>query len=67
MKNTALIALIALVSFAASAVDLSNIDADQDGKISKEEASTHPMLKEQFADLDTNGDGFITKDELKNG
>jgi len=38
-------------------------DADGDGKISEEEAP--PQLKRQFSSIDTNGDGYLDKNELE--
>jgi len=38
------------------------LDADKDGKISKEEA--RGLIREHFKQLDRNGDGFIDKKEL---
>ncbi len=41
-------------------------DADKDGKISKAEAdNSKSKLKDKFADIDTNKDNFIDKDEMK--
>jgi Ca2+-binding EF-hand superfamily protein len=42
---------------------MAELDKDDDGKISKEEAG--PRLKEHFDRLDKDGDGFITKEELE--
>jgi Ca2+-binding EF-hand superfamily protein len=44
---------------------LKKMDKDEDGKISKEEAGD--KLKEQFDTLDTDGDGFLSADEIKAG
>ena len=41
--------------------DLSRLDADGDGKVSKDEAPER--LKERFDTIDTNGDGYINKQE----
>ena len=40
-------------------------DADGDGKISREEAP--PPLEQSFDQLDAEGDGFLTVDELRAG
>ncbi len=42
------------------------MDTDHDGKISLAEANANaPRLAEHFADIDKNGDGFVTKEEMK--
>jgi Ca2+-binding EF-hand superfamily protein len=43
------------------------LDTDADGKISKAEAdkAEKGMIKEKFADIDTNKDEYINKEELK--
>ncbi|WP_294823559.1 hypothetical protein [uncultured Flavobacterium sp.] len=43
------------------------LDADGDGKISAAEAEKAPKgkLKENFAEIDTNKDSFIDREELK--
>ncbi len=43
---------------------MARIDADKDGKISREE---WPRDAEIFAKLDANTDGFLTRDEMKAG
>ena len=40
-------------------------DKDGDGKISRAEAVALPRIAKQFDEIDTNKDGFITKEELK--
>jgi Ca2+-binding EF-hand superfamily protein len=40
----------------------SQMDADKDGKLSKEEVKG--PLQNDFSKIDTNSDGFITKEEL---
>ena len=42
-------------------------DTNGDGKISREEAQTMPRLAQEFDRLDTNKDGFLTRDELPRG
>lgn len=39
------------------------LDADQNGVISTAEATQLPALAEQFADVDSNADGWISMDE----
>ena len=43
---------------------LSEMDANQDGKLSKNEV-TGPLQRD-FAKIDSDGDGFITKTEVEN-
>ena len=40
-------------------------DKDGDGRISREEAIALPRLAKHFDEIDTNKDGFITKEEMK--
>lgn len=42
---------------------LKEVDANGDGKISREEF--HAKGEKMFKEADTNGDGFITKEEMK--
>lgn len=44
---------------------MAKIDTDRDGKISRAEAASHPKLAENFDRIDINGDGYLSKDELK--
>ncbi len=46
-------------------VVLRHVDADKDGKISKEESKFVPMINAYFDYIDTNKDGFISEDELR--
>ncbi|MFT4901555.1 MAG: hypothetical protein ACI81V_000829 [Lentimonas sp.] len=41
------------------------LDADQSRSISKEEAANAPRLAEAFDNIDANGDGELTPDELR--
>ena len=40
-------------------------DKDGDGKISRSEAVALPRLAKHFDEIDTNKDGFLSKEELK--
>jgi len=40
------------------------LDADNDGKISKAEASKGPRMAKKFDQIDADHDGFVTKAEL---
>ena len=41
-----------------------SLDANGDGKISKEEAASNENVSTNFARYDVNGDGYIEKDEV---
>ncbi len=41
-----------------------SLDANGDGKISKEEAQANAGVAAQFSRYDVNGDGFIERDEV---
>ncbi|MGY0391162.1 EF-hand domain-containing protein [Bizionia sp. KMM 8389] len=43
---------------------LEKMDANEDGKLAKDEISGN--LKNHFSDIDTDEDGYITEEELKN-
>lgn len=40
-------------------------DKDGDGKISRAEAVALPYIAKHFDEIDTNKDGFLTKEEMK--
>ena len=44
---------------------LRSADKDGDGAISAEEAKAMPMLADHFAEVDTNHDGKVTREEMK--
>ena len=44
---------------------LKALDKDGDGRISREEAAGAPRLTQSFDRIDANGDGFLTRDELR--
>lgn len=41
-----------------------SLDANADGRISKEEAAVNTSVTEQFSKYDKNGNGFIERDEV---
>jgi hypothetical protein len=45
------------------AASFESLDKDTDGRISKTEAEANAKVSQQFSMYDTNGDGFIDKDE----
>lgn len=75
--NTRLIVLCsaALLSTAVFANDeprqsdfndtFASLDADSDGKVSKEEAAGHESLVNSFDRLDRDRDGFVSKKEFR--
>src|SRR5690606_32978938 len=40
------------------------LDTDQDGQLSKQEASSESTLSAQFASIDQDGDGYVSKSEF---
>ncbi len=46
--------------------DFDKYDADGNGVISKDEASSDSALAKQFSQLDTNNDGELSKEEFAN-
>jgi hypothetical protein len=40
------------------------LDTNSDGKISRAEAASDPMLEEIFSKFDANSDGYLTEDEM---
>jgi Ca2+-binding EF-hand superfamily protein len=76
MKNSLIVlGAAALLSTAAVANDASTgeskgdtfamLDADSDGKLSKEEVAGNTSITTSFDRLDGNSDGFITKREFR--
>lgn len=66
-KKLALTALALLVSSVAVSGDqimYKDIDANQDGKISPDEAAALPALSNQWTALDTNADGVLDQAEF---
>lgn len=57
--------LITASAFAFANTDkLAQLDTDNDGRISVEEASNDAALADMFAQLDTNKDGYLSASEL---
>jgi hypothetical protein len=48
-----------------SGTTFESLDANSDGRISKEEAKVNANVTAQFASYDVNGDGFIEKAEVQ--
>lgn len=65
-KRLTLSALALLVSSVAVAGDqmYRDLDADQNGKISPDEAAAMPGLTDQWTRLDTNADGMLDQAEF---
>ena len=66
-KKLALTALAMLVSSVAVAGDATlyrDLDADQNGIISPDEAAASPELTSQWTRLDTNADGMVDQAEF---
>jgi Ca2+-binding EF-hand superfamily protein len=65
MINKILIAsFLAFVATSSFASDFSALDADQDGLVSKDEASVSPTVTQQWDMLDVNQDGNLDPTEL---
>ena len=65
MTNKILIAaFLAFVANTSFAGNFSELDADKDGLISKDEASVSQTVTQQWDMLDINKDGYLGKAEL---
>lgn len=53
-----------LASGALANEQAANLDQDQDGLISREEAAADQSLADSFDELDADGDGYLSADEL---
>lgn len=75
LKSIAVIAGLSLCTFASAkpppqlatlkptAATFTTLDRNADNQLSKTEAGTDRKLSDAFAYVDTNGDGFISRDE----
>jgi EF hand len=50
-----------------AAVVFKRLDANQDGRISRDEAARMPALAERFDQLDKDKDGFLSAEEFASG
>jgi Ca2+-binding EF-hand superfamily protein len=68
MTKLLLVLTVSLFSLAITAQEPAEevhaLDVDKDGLISIEEAKQDPALSAIFKELDTNQDGFLSKQEL---
>ncbi|WP_409424264.1 EF-hand domain-containing protein [Pseudoalteromonas sp. RW-H-Ap-1] len=63
--NTTLAVLVLASSSAAyAAVDFASFDSNGDGVISQQEAASNKQLMNIFDDLDTDGNGELSKEEF---
>lgn len=64
--NTTLAVLVLASSSSAAyaAVDFASFDSNSDGVISMEEAQVNSQLVKIFKDLDTDGNGELSKEEF---
>jgi Ca2+-binding EF-hand superfamily protein len=75
MKTTLIAFCAALLSTAAIANDndsadrkndrFASLDADSDGKLSKDEVAGNSSLSSSFSMIDRNSDGYITRGEFR--
>ena len=56
--------LVSGVAVSGDQMSYKNLDANQDGKISAEEAAASPALTNQWTTLDANADGMIDQAEF---
>ncbi len=49
----------------ASPTQRQKMDKDGDGRISRAEAANRPKMAQYFDQIDTNKDGYLSRDELK--
>ncbi|NWL14903.1 EF-hand domain-containing protein [Pseudoalteromonas sp. Scap03] len=62
--NTTLAILVLSSSAAYAAVDFASFDSNGDGVISQQEAAANKQLMNIFDDLDTDGNGELSKEEF---
>ncbi len=72
MKILSLVVAIWLAATASIAIAASpeygqrfeKLDANGDGRLSREEAAAYPEMAQRFDQIDTNKDGFLSREEL---
>ena len=57
--------ILAATAVLASEDLMATLDADNDGRISVEEAASDASLSAVFAELDVNNDGYLSSSELE--
>jgi len=64
LNTTLAVLVLASSSVAYAAVDFASFDSNSDGVISMEEAQVNSQLVKIFKDLDTDGNGELSKEEF---
>lgn len=64
LNTTLAILVLASSSAAYAAVDFASFDSNGDGVISQQEAAVNKQLMNIFDDLDTDGNGELSKEEF---
>ncbi|ALQ06583.1 MULTISPECIES: EF-hand domain-containing protein [Pseudoalteromonas] len=64
LNTTLAVIILASSSAAYAAVDFASFDIDSDGVITKQEAQVNAQLVKLFDDLDTDGNGELSKEEF---
>lgn len=64
LNTTLAILVLASSSAAYAAVDFASFDSNGDGVISQQEAAANKQLMNIFDDIDTDGNGELSKEEF---